>query len=779
LILAGIEDKNSAQELENARYLASEVLLEVNSLSAAQEAQAAGYDGVIVKGHEAGGRVGRESSYILLQRLHNKLEIPYWIQGGIGLNTACAARLSGAAGVVLCEQLWLTEESPCPSEERNTWTQLDGSETTCVGADDEWFRFYSHSGREKLRKLETTTGNKQWSAKLRKFLLQPDEEPLIPVGQDIAFAATLARRFGTVGRVLAAVRHSSAENLRIAQQDHALAPDSPLANVHGTAYPVVQGPMTRVSDVVPFCKAVADAGGLPFLALALRKEPEVRTLLAEAKKEMGSMPWGVGILGFVPLELRQQQLNVIQEFKPPFAIIAGGRPNQAAELETLGISTYLHVPSPGLLEIYLKEGARKFIFEGKECGGHVGPRTSFVLWESAIQVLLKTKIDNPEKVQILFAGGIGDSLSAAMVAAIAAPLTALRMKIGILMGTAYLFTEEAVRYGAITKEYQRQALVCQSTTLLQTGIGHAIRCAKTPYANEFNAKKEELVRAGKNSEEIRLALETLNIGRLRIASKGITYNSEAEAGDDQNKLVKVDTKKQHRDGMYMMGDVASLYQKTTSIAELHAGVSEKYQEYLPAVDIAENGKENDKPEDVAIVGMACLFPEASNIKEYWQNIMNRIDAVREVSKDRWNPADFYDPDRQTPDKSYSKWGGFVKEIHFDPLKYGIPPNSLSSIEPMQLLALETAWQALEDAGYNEHEFPRDRTSVIFGVGGTFDLGMDYVFRTMLVHHMPRVEGLVPEARDQIIQSLYNQLPQWTEDSFPGVLGNVFAGRIAN
>ena len=153
--------------------------------------------------------------------------------------------------------------------------------------------------------------------------------------------------------------------------------------------------MTRVSDVAPFARAVADGGALPFLALSVLRGPQARALLTQTKALMGETPWGVGMLGFTPLELRQEQIEAISEAKPPFAIIAGGRPSQARELEALGVSTYLHVPSPGLLQGFLKEGARKFIFEGGECGGHTGPRTSFVLWESAIEILADAKIDDP------------------------------------------------------------------------------------------------------------------------------------------------------------------------------------------------------------------------------------------------------------------------------------------------------------------------------------------------------------------------------------------------
>ena len=97
--------------------------------------------------------------------------------------------------------------------------------------------------------------------------------------------------------------------------------------------------MTRVSDVSEFAAAVSAGGGLPFLALALLRAAKVRTLLEETQQRLGNQPWGVGILGFVPPYLRQEQLEVIKDFRPPFALIAGGRPDQAAELEEDGIAT--------------------------------------------------------------------------------------------------------------------------------------------------------------------------------------------------------------------------------------------------------------------------------------------------------------------------------------------------------------------------------------------------------------------------------------------------------
>ncbi len=356
--------------------------------------------------------------------------------------------------------------------------------------------------------------------------------------------------------MVAGLRREIADHVEAARRVEPLAPGGGVAATTGAAYPVVQGPMTRVSDRAAFAAAVAGGGGLPFLALALlRGETEVRPLLTETAELLGDRPWGVGVLGFVPKDLRDEQLAVIRDVRPPLALIAGGRPSQAQGLEEVGIRTFLHVPAPGLLERFLKDGARRFVFEGFECGGHTGPRSSFALWESQLDVLgawIAAGGDATE-LDVLFAGGIHDERSAAMVAALAGPLAAAGARIGVLMGTAYLFTEEAVAGGAIGEEFQAQALACERTALLESGPGHVTRCADTPFVGLFEDTRRRLVAEGADPQVRWAELEGLNLGRLRVASKGLRRE-----GDD---LVDVGRDEQRDEGMFMIGDVATLRQR--------------------------------------------------------------------------------------------------------------------------------------------------------------------------------------------------------------------------
>jgi acyl transferase domain-containing protein/NAD(P)H-dependent flavin oxidoreductase YrpB (nitropropane dioxygenase family)/NAD(P)-dependent dehydrogenase (short-subunit alcohol dehydrogenase family) len=780
------------QRVADLRKRRLTVLLEVTDLKQAQLGEALGVDGLIAKGHEAGGWVGEETTFILLQRLLAHVSLPIWACGGIGLHTAAACYAAGAAGVVLDAQLTLTRESQLPEATKAAIAAMDGSETVCLGGElGRIYRGYARPGLlavEELRQVARALAQDprphaevmaEWRQAVEARVgWGSSEEHVWPLGQDAAFAASLAQRHCTVGGVLKAMREAVSSHVSAACVLRPLDEGAPLARSHSTRYPIVQGPMTRVSDRAEFALRVAEGGALPFLALGLLQAPEASSLLEETRRSLRDRPWGVGILGFVPLDLRQEQMEVVRQYHPPFALIAGGRPDQARALEREGIPTYLHVPSPGLLRLFLEDGARRFVFEGRECGGHVGPRSSFVLWNTMVDVLLEElSAHEAADCHVLFAGGIHDALSASMVVALAAPLAERGMSVGVLLGTSYLFTREAVATGAILPGFQEKALRCQHTVLLMSGPGHAVRCVPTPYANLFEREKQRMQQEGRSSDEIRQTLEGMNVGRLRIAAKGITRHPRYGQDPEAPKFIPVSEEEQHGQGLYMIGQLAILRDRTCTVEELHHEIaiegSRRLENLRPAVQPASASAPAAQPAEIAIIGMGCILPKAQDLQTYWENTLNKVDAITEIPKDRWDWELYYDPDRSARDKIYSKWGGFIGDVPFDPIEYGMPPNSLASIDPMQLLALRTARAALEDAGYLEKPFNRSRVSVILGAsGGTGDLGAAYLLRSGL----PLLFG---DTASDIIARADSILPEWTEDSFGGLLLNVAAGRITN
>lgn len=773
IITAGLDDfdsKKLKQDIAAAKAAGFEVIVETVSVKEALLAEKCGADAVSAKGHESGGRVGDTTTFVLVQQCARQIKIPVWAQGGIGLHTAAAVAAAGATGVVLDSQLYLCRDSLIPADVQLRFERLDGSETTLVNIrESARYRLLSANGSSRLQDLEQADRSRA-SEILESNVSASSDDELWIVGQDSCFAKTLALAGGTVSGCIEVIRQTTADHVETISKLKVLEENSDLAQAHGTRYPIVQGAMTRVSDTSEFAFKVAEGGGLPFLALSMMRGAEIEKLLVETKVLLGDLPWGVGTLGFVPQQLRQEQMEVVNRHKPPFALIAGGRPDQAKALEDAGTKTYLHVPSPLLLKSFIEMGSRRFIFEGKECGGHVGPRSSFVLWEQMIEVLLEAvgPKEKPASVHVLFAGGIHDDLSAAMVATMAAPLAARGIKVGMLVGTAYLFTEEAVSAGAIVSVFQEAALKCDDTVLLETGPGHSIRCIDSPYKETFDRCRNDLQTQNKSRDEIREELELMNLGRLRIASKGTARGKSSD-------LETIPVEKQWQEGMYMIGQVAAMHDSVMSIAQLHSNIASGGQQILKNLanrDFSVSVTRDGQREGIAIVGMSCMFPHANDVETFWQNILNKVDSIDEVPETHFNWKNYYDKDPLARDKCVSKWGGFIADVIFDPTPYGIPPSSLDAIDPMQVLILEATRSALFDAGYNQRRFAREKTSVILANAGHGPITALYSLRSMLGW---KLDGLDDEA----VEEIKSRLPEWTEDSFAGYLGNVAAGRVAN
>ncbi len=185
---------------------------------------------------------------------------------------------------------------------------------------------------------------------------------------------------------------------------------------------------------------------------------------------------------------------------------------------------------------------------------------------------------------------------------------------------------------------------------------------------------------------------------------------------------------------------------------------------------------------VVIIGMGCLFPKSIGLKEYWKLLYHGRDAITEVPESHWSPADYYDTDPSTPDHVNCKRGGFLEPVSFDPSEFGIPPSSLEATDTSQLLGLLAAKMALEDCGYgNGRNFDRDRTSVILGVTGTQELVIPLSSRLGHPKWRKALEDSAISAAktEEIIQRISDSYIPWQENSFPGLLGNVVAGRISN
>jgi len=188
----------------------------------------------------------------------------------------------------------------------------------------------------------------------------------------------------------------------------------------------------------------------------------------------------------------------------------------------------------------------------------------------------------------------------------------------------------------------------------------------------------------------------------------------------------------------------------------------------------------ETPAPIAIIGMACIFPEAPDIASFWNNILNGVDAISEPVPD-WG-ADRY----LAAGRIRTQRGGFLKDLYrFDPREFGIMPNSVDGGETDQYLALRVARDALADAGYLRPDADHHATGIVLGHSAYLHRGQVTVIQNNIVldQTMDLLRTALPHlndaALDEIREILRKKLPPTTADNAPGLVPNMMTGRIAN
>jgi acyl transferase domain-containing protein/acyl carrier protein len=120
---------------------------------------------------------------------------------------------------------------------------------------------------------------------------------------------------------------------------------------------------------------------------------------------------------------------------------------------------------------------------------------------------------------------------------------------------------------------------------------------------------------------------------------------------------------------------------------------------------------------IAVIGMACRFPGgADDPARFWRLLQDGVDAITTVPADRFDIEALYDPRPEAVGKLSTRHGGFLTDVdRFDAALFGIAPREAQSMDPQQRLVLETAWEALEDAGHAPDRLAGSRTGVFVGI----------------------------------------------------------------
>lgn len=193
---------------------------------------------------------------------------------------------------------------------------------------------------------------------------------------------------------------------------------------------------------------------------------------------------------------------------------------------------------------------------------------------------------------------------------------------------------------------------------------------------------------------------------------------------------------------------------------------------------------------IAIVGMACRYPDARSPGELWENALAQRRAFRRIPAERLNLNDYVSSDRQSPDRTYSSEGAFIEGYEFDRARFRVPGETYRAADPAHWLALDVAAAALEDAGFAEGDgLPHETTGVFLGNtltgefsrANTMRLRWPYVRR--VVRKILEDDTCPPERQREFLaqmETLYKKpFPPVGAESLAGGLSNTIAGRICN
>jgi acyl transferase domain-containing protein len=194
---------------------------------------------------------------------------------------------------------------------------------------------------------------------------------------------------------------------------------------------------------------------------------------------------------------------------------------------------------------------------------------------------------------------------------------------------------------------------------------------------------------------------------------------------------------------------------------------------------------DNRSNDIAIIGMACVLPGAADVRRYWENILHKVNSISDAPPE-WEAELFYEQDTKADDRTYCKRGGFLGKLaQFDPFTFGIMPGAVDGGEPDHYMALQASHDALQDCGKLDLEPVKARTAVIIGRGTYVNRGNAAALQQgVMVESILRIlKQLHPEHTDaelaEIKKQIKTTLPPFNADTASGLVPNIIAGRIAN
>ena len=773
---------------------------------------------IVLKGCEASGFVSGETTLVLYSAVKEMLrtssqspDILIW--GGVWTPEAAAAFLAtGATGIIFESVHWLTDLSAVDDLQRQQLAKLRMDSTALVGLDLQvpcrLFNKGNSLAFKEIKTLEdslcaaevTDESRRSFVNQVQARALHPMEsyftqDEVIPLGVEAAFAASFAARFGTGTETAVKAFMEEIRNLcrsaAVKKKDCYL--DSPVAREMGIKYPFIQGAMSCITDVPEFALRVADAGGLPTIALGLMDAETRDRRLGRLREIMGGRPYAVNVVSLAENPFRETHLAWIKQHRPRFVWIAGGDLSPVRELLECGIGVAYIAPDGDLLGLALEAGVRYVVCEGYEAGGHVGQHSTLTL----AQMVLDLKRRKPSLFQdcrVILAGGIFNRQTAFMAALLGAD--------AIQMGTAYLATQEIVETGALTALYRRMIVESPpgGTVVSGQGTGLRVRSLRTPRVAAVLCLEREFVAGHQDERSFRTKMEEMTAGSLFAAARGVDRPSGMPL-DEQACLER---------GQFMSGACAGLISKVQNLESFHRELAEgplllhqPFEGQIGNISEPSSGAllhietqspevgyglkrvapHKDAHERIAVSGMSILNALGKSPEEVWAASVAMKSGITLVPPSRWDHGCYYDPRPRVSDKTYCKVGAF-QDFHISRNELGIPPQDFRTMTAATKITMWLADRAIRASGILESDIPRERIGVLISQNSGEAAGtLTNIILRAYVHDIlaavKRAVHLTPEQASAIEQEVKAGRMAPDDTTLLGRLNCAAAGFICN
>lgn len=751
LVLAGDEPAGDAAAFAAPwRERGVTVCREYAPLSDAGSA-ADGFDAVVVRGHESGGRSRAYSVRTLFEGARRFAgNLPLLVQGAEAPAPAAVFIALGAGGIVLDASPFFL---PCAEMEPGCMERLRIAGEAALRLEPrpgDWVdvacRMPAASGEIRLPLGADALLCEQAWRPANPFAAagMPDrpEAALSPPRTPIELEARFRQG---VNAALDRLRRLSASDL----DGHC---GEPFA---------IQGPMAYVTNCAAFSAASARAGFFPVLATTGLDEAGAGKLADELLRESEPGAYALGMAGAQNFDAAALIARLAP--RPPAALVlAVDQWPHRGRWRAFGAPLWLHAQRFEQVEAGTAEGFRTFILEGGESGGHVGSLPSSVLWPRLFWKTVRAGLDTGAHQWIL-AGGV-DGAESVLFGLLLAQAIGLAGRFSFQVGTPLLLTDEAVDTGAISRMYRDALAAARRTRVLGAGGGSGLRVA-CPDSDTHEGPAADTPEAGARALAAYRGALRGEPGGLALAGEGILKF---------DRPVSLRARRAAFDGFGALG--------AERLAALCPVSAPDFRATGPAPRL-----------DLAVVGVGGIFPGAPDWRQYWLNIAANRRCIAEVPPGYWGPGDYMEAGRPGDNafKSYCRHAGMIDFFTFDAfdcLKFHISPRAAGAADKIHLMTLKAVDQAAESAGA-AFAFPGDRTAVLIANS----MGGESVRRGTIRTHVedvmavlgeaPAFARLAPDERADIGRRLRERLgeraPPSTEDSMVGNLVGILTGKVAS